>query len=75
MQTDPTRDCVFKDLRFGINRQEVTIESQMREIEKTSKRFRLDAGLFGQMDEVNLDMIQGVCVDDSVGTSISLESG
>ena len=55
-----------------MNRQEPKIENQKAGSRKSSKRFRIDAGLsLNDWHEVNLNSIKGVCVDDSFGISIS----
>ena len=42
-----------------MNRQEATIESHKAETKKSTKSCRNDAGLLNNLDEGNLDWIQG----------------
>ena len=71
VKPDPTRDSVFQDLKFGMNRQEAKIESQKIKIQQLQRDLASTQDPLNKWDEVNVSSILGVYVDDSIGTSIS----
>ena len=77
---DPTRNSVIQHWRFGMCRQEAQIENEKAEIKESSRLKSLQQDSESTQDslnnwyEVNLNSILGVCVDDSIGTSISSAS-
>ena len=50
---------------------EAKIESQKHEIQSLQRKLQSTQGSLDSWDEVNLNSIQGVCVDESVATSTS----
>ena len=68
---DPTRGSVIQDLRFEMNRQEAKKESQKAVFFSLRKDVESTQDSLNYLDEFNLSSIQGVYVDDSIGTSIT----
>ena len=64
------RDHVVQDMRPRMNRQEAKIESQKAGIESLQTDLKSTLGTLNNWDEVHLNSIQGVHVDDSIGTSL-----
>ena len=71
MPPDSTRDSVIQDVRFGMHRQEAKIESQKAEMKSLQRDSESTQDSLNKWDEVNLNSIEGVYVDDSIGTSMS----
>ena len=71
MPPNPTRDSVIQDVSFGMRRQEAKIESQKAEMKSLQRDSESTQDSLNKWDEVNLNSIEGVCIDNSIGTSIS----
>ena len=74
---------LFRELRSKVKQMkasaarglEAKIESQKSEIQRLQRDLQSAQDSLNSWDEVNLNWIEGVCVDETVGTSTSSVSG
>ena len=73
VQPDPSQDFVIQDMRSGMTRQEAKIESQKAEMKSLQRDVEATQDSLNHWDEVNLNLIQGVYVEQETETRTDLQ--